>query len=484
MTRFPFNLLPFIVAWMLCLLTIACIAAPPSYDASDPAVRPNIVIIYTDDMGYGDLSCYNAEDVQTSRLDRMADEGVRFTAFYNSSAACSPSRAALLTGSYHSRVSVRRVFPPHFPHGLHPDEITIADMLKPLGYATACIGKWHLGDAPNLMPNAQGFDYFYGIPVSHDYDHPHPDGLPLYENDRIVEHQLPDAYYTSRLTDKALQFIERHQDEPFLLYLAHPMPHVALAVTPPFEGVSQRGLYGDVMHEIDHNVGRIIDLLTELQLHERTLVIFLSDNGPWLSFGNHAGSTGGLRGGKRNTFEGGIRTPCILWGGMVQSGLVQDTPACAIDLLPTIAAMTGATVPDDRVIDGINIAALFHTGDDHPPVDPERPLIFYGDFNSNPLQSMRVGRWKLHLPHRTQKVDQVRHDGQRGTYRWRDVELSLYDLQTDPRETTDIKDEHPQVVARLLEIAERYRRELGDDITGHPPGPNVRPLGDAIAIPE
>ncbi|MEX2671237.1 MAG: sulfatase [Phycisphaeraceae bacterium] len=439
---------------------------------------PNIVLIYTDDMGFGELSSYNAEDLRTPRLDQMADEGVRFTNFYNSSSACSTSRGALLTGSYHQRLSVRTVFSPQSDRGLNPDEITLGDMLSEAGFTTAAIGKWHLGNAPNLRPNAQGFDLFYGIPVSHDYNYPDGKGMPFYENERIIDRQIPDELYTQRLTDRAITFIEDNRDDPFFVYLAYPMPHVPLAVTDRFKDRSQRGLYGDVMEELDHNVGRILDTLEEHDLDDNTIVLFLSDNGPWGSYGNHAGLTGGLRGGKRNTFEGGVRTPMIAWGpGHVRSGVVEDAPAMTIDLFPTFAHLAGGQIPDDRVVDGIDIRSLLLDGR-YPSVDPNRPLMFY-DYSSNRLFSMRMGPWKLHFPHRHQIVDREGHDGKRGSYRWENIGLSLYNLDDDPPETENLAGAHPEVVNQMQQIADQYRNDLGDALQDISPGPNVRPLGTA-----
>jgi arylsulfatase len=476
---------------LACLLSVVCVLALSNAGAATP---PNVVIIFADDMGYGDVGCYGARDLATPHLDRLAAEGVKFTRFYVSQPVCSASRASLLTGCYANRVSIYGALSPRAQVGLHPQEVTLAEVLKTRGYATAAIGKWHLGDQPEFLPTRQGFDTYFGLPYSNDMWPYHPEyadappdsprrkagypDLPLYENERVklapvtAEHQ---ARLTTWYTERAVQFIEQNRRRPFFLYLAHSMPHVPLFVSEKFKGRSGRGLYGDVIMEIDWSVGQILAALERHRLAERTLVIFTSDNGPWLSYGNHAGSAGGLREGKGTVWEGGVRVPCLMrWPGKIPAGTVCAQPAMTLDLLPTLARLAGAALPTNK-LDGKDIWPLMagHPG----AVSPQEAYYFY--YQQNELQALTSGPWKLILPHtyRTMEGQPPGRDGKPGPYR--NVKLAqpeLYHLEKDPAETTNVAAAHPEVMARLLALAERARAELGDALTGRQ-GTEVRPPG-------
>jgi len=440
--------------------------------------KPNIVMIYVDDMGYGDVSSFGATDLRTPNLDRMAARGMKLTHCYNSASACSPSRAALLTGCYHARLSIFTVFGPAVKIGLNPNEITIAELLRPQGYATGVIGKWHLGTPKDMMPNAQGFDWSYIIPVSHDYHaYDAEGGMPIYENDKIVDRVLwakPEkkhkedphnrdavSLYTSRVTEQAEKFITKHKDDTFFLYVAHPMPHVPIAATKPFVGTTKRGLYGDTMAELDAGIGRVLDKLKEEGIAENTIVVFASDNGPWLSKGKESGSAGPLRGGKRSVFDGGVRTPAIVyWPGRIKPG-VCDMPCAVMDFFATFAAIGGAKVPDDRVIDAVDLAPLLWPGEGKGHYDPERPIAIYL-YRGMSLGAMRRGKWKIVLPV-TGK---------------RPIPLSLFDMTVDPGESNNLAEKYPDVVKMLMKDVEAFQRDLGE-IRKYKPGPNVRPIGRA-----
>lgn len=478
----------------ICLIALLGCHATARANAAEPP-RPNIVIIYTDDMGYGDLSSFGATDLQTPHLDRLAKQGAKFTNFYNSSSACCTSRAALLTGAYHQRVGMRMIGPDKTV-GLHHEEVTLAEMLKEAGYQTAMVGKWHVGHTTNMMPWAQGFDRFFGIPVSHDYGNGgknFPKGIPTYNKEPgqpftvdhlINENDLPEvAQYTERFTDKAIQHIrERDKDQPLFLYVAQPMPHITIAVTPPFKGVSERGLYGDTMVELDANIGRLIKTLEDEGIAESTLVIFATDNGPWLSMGINAGDTAGLREGKRTVFDGGVRTPGIFyWPGTIKAGQVVDTPAAVMDLYPTLANLAGGKLPE-RTIDGVDIASLFLDNADSA-YDPDRPLAFYA-FYSNAMHAIRSGKWKLVFPHR---YEMVVRDAQRRVLkvdRKATTPLALFDMTTDPGETDNLADKHPEIVAKLTEMANAIRKDIGDGATKTPAQGDVRKMvnGELLTV--
>ncbi|MBI5384289.1 MAG: sulfatase [Verrucomicrobia bacterium] len=446
---------------------------------------PNVVLIFCDDMAYADVGCFGAKGWTTPNLDRMAAEGIRLTRFYVAQPVCSASRAALLTGCYSSRVSIQGALGPQAKIGLHPDEVTLAEVMKQAGYATGMAGKWHLGRPVPLLPTHQGFDEYFGLPYSNDMWPRHPEAkagtyppLPLIEGDRVLKDGLThedQAQLTTQYTERAVKFIERHKDHPFFLYVAHNMPHVPLHVSAKFKGKSAQGLYGDVIMEIDWSVGEILGALKRHGLDERTLVIFTSDNGPWLSYGRHAGNAGPLREGKGTCWEGGLREPFIArWPGRVKAGSVAHEPAMTIDLLPTLAKLAGADLPKHR-IDGLDIWTIL-SGDPKAKC-PHEAFYFY--FQDNQLQALTSGRWKLMLPHtfRTMTGQPEGHDGTPGKYRLSKIEKAeLYDLDADIGEKTNVADKNPEVVARLLALAEKAREDLGDSLTQRK-GSGVRPPG-------
>jgi len=449
---------------------------------------PNIVIIFTDDQGYSDVGCFDARGFKTPHLDQMAGDGMRFTSFYVSQAVCSASRAALLTGCYSNRVSILGALGPRAKQGINSDEQTIAEVLKQRGYTTGVFGKWHLGHHRQFLPLQHGFDEYLGLPYSNDmwpigYDgkpaqsgnkakHPFP---PLIDgNETVAEiRTLKDQdTLTTRYTERAVKFIEKNKDHPFFLYLPHSMPHVPLGVSDKFRGQSAQGMYGDVMMEIDWSVGQVLGALEKHNLQNDTLVIFTSDNGPWLNFGNHAGSALPLREGKGTMFEGGARVPCIMrWPGHIPQGTVCDKMAATIDLLPTIAAITSTTLPKNK-IDGVNILPLMHDDKDANPRD--HYFYYYG----KQLRCVRQGDWKLHFPHTHRSYVGVEpgQDGLNGPTTQGKTSLELYNLKNDISETTDVADQYPDIVARLQTLAEKARYELGDALTdsiGH----EIRPPG-------
>jgi arylsulfatase len=441
---------------------------------------PNVVLVYIDDMGYGDLGITGAVGYKTPNMDQMAREGMFFSQYYSPQAVCTASRAGVMTGSYPNRVGLSGALNHTSKIGLHPDEETIADILHARGYATAAYGKWHLGHLPEFLPRKQGFDEFYGIPYSNDMWPNHPTSknfypeLPMIENETVVELNPDQRQFTTVFTEKSLDFIERNKDNSFFLYLAHPMPHVPLFVSEKFEGKSEQGLYGDVIMELDWSIGEIRNKLKELDLEENTLVIVTSDNGPWINYGNHAGSTGGLREGKGTSFEGGQRVPALMsWKGQIPEGTVCNNLASSIDLLPTIAALTGST-PPAKQIDGIDISALLR-GDFSQ--HPRESFLYY--YRRNSLEAVRKGNWKLVFPHpgRTYEGFSPGRDGQPGVaYENHFFEGGLYDLRRDPGERYNMRGYYPEVEAELLEIAAAAREDLGDDLTNSP-GKNRREPG-------
>ncbi len=459
---------------------------------SDPL--PNIVLIFIDDMGWGDVGVFGAEGYETPNLDRLAAEGMRFTDFYASQAVCSASRAALMTGCYSERVSILGALGPGARIGLHPEETTIAEMLKPLGYATGIVGKWHLGSLEEFLPLQHGFDEYLGIPYSNDmwpigYDGKPATGgnkanhptLPLIDGNEVVAHieNLEDQdTLTTLYTERAVDFIGRNHRRPFFLYVPHSMVHVPLGVSEKFRGQSEQGMFGDVMMEVDWSVGEIMKELERHRLTDNTLVIFTSDNGPWLNFGNHAGSTGGFREGKGTAFEGGPRVPAIMrWPGRIEAGTVSDRMAATIDILPTLAAITGASLPE-RTIDGVDILPLL---DGVTDADPRNQFWFY---YGRELRGVREGRWKRVYQHRTRSYVGVEPgmDGLPGPYANPTVPDALYDLENDPAETTDVSAAHPEIVRRLDALAETARATLGDRLTDRT-GSEVRPPGRREAEP-
>jgi len=442
---------------------------------------PNFIIIFTDDQGYNDVGCFGSRLIQTPRLDRMAAEGMKFTDFYVAAAVCTPSRAALMTGCYPPRVGMgtipaedgrkdafHDVLFPWMTYGLHPDEVTMAELLKDLGYATACVGKWHLGHLPPFLPTRQGFDSYFGIPYSNDMD-----PTVLLRDEAVVEDAADQASLTERYTQEALGFIRENAARPFFLYLAHTMPHVPLHVSERFRGTSAGGLYGDVIECIDWSVGQILDALAEHGVDERTLVVFTSDNGPWLVRGELAGNASPLRAGKGTTYEGGMRVPCIMrWPGHIPAGTVCRELATAMDLLPTFARLAGGAPPQDRIIDGKDIRPLL-TGEPGA-VSPHDAFYYY---ENNTLNAVRRGPWKLKFETTLRDEDKYRWPG-RDDVKFRPA---LYNLDTDPGEQKSVYKDHRDVVEELEALADRAREDIGDART-ETVGKNVRRIGRAEGV--
>lgn len=450
------------------------------------AERPNVIIFFMDDMGYGDLSVNGALGYKTPNLDRMAAEGTRFTNFLAAQAVCSASRAALMTGCYPNRIGISGALGPNAKIGLNPEEETIADLLKAKGYATGIFGKWHLGHHKEFLPLQQGFDEFYGVPYSHDMWPLHPSSTPqkaaypqLYMiagNDPVKEIKTLDdvAQITTEVTEHAVSFIRDHKKDPFFMYVPHPLPHVPLAVSAKFKGKSDRGVFGDVLMEIDWSIGEILTELKAQNLDKNTLVIFTSDNGPWLNYGNHAGSTGGFREGKGNSYEGGQRVPCIMrWPEVIPAGRVCNKLVSTIDLLPTIAGLTGAAQPKKH-IDGVDIGLLLK-GDESQT--PRTDFLYY--YRKNNLEAVRRGDWKLVLAHPGRSYEEFvpGMDGKPGKVNENhEFPRALYDLGRDPGERYDVSALFPEVVASLEKLAEAARTDLGDDLQKRT-GNGTRPPG-------
>jgi len=421
------------------------------------AQKPNFVVIFMDDMGYGDLGCYGATKQQTPHLDQMAKEGTKLTSFY-AAPVCSVSRAQLLTGCYGVRVSVPGVYGPGSPQGLNPNETTIAEHLKKLGYATQCIGKWHVGDHPEFLPTKQGFDHYLGIPYSNDMQ-----GKPVGSDERVVpllrddkvERLLKDEDQRDIVeiyTQEAIQFIRAKKDQPFFLYLPHTAIHTPIYENKKFSGTSQNGRVGDWIQEVDDSTGRILAVLKELKLEENTLVVFTSDNGPWESQGKDAGSAGPLRGAKGSTWEGGIRVPTIArWPGKIPAGTSNDAVLGTIDLLPTLVSLAGGTVPAEPVIDGRDATSQFFGKSKDSPREAH-----YG-FHGYHLQTVRQGPWKLAITPQNEAMSRaVKEDAQGKQPR-------LYNLDEEIGEKTDVSSKHPEVVAKLSALAEAMKAEVAGD---------------------
>lgn len=424
---------------------------------------PNFIVIFCDDLGYGDVGAYGHPTIATPNLDRMASQGQRWTSFYTGASVCTPSRAALLTGRLPIRSGMcsngRRVLFPNSGGGLPQDEITIAEALKELGYTTACIGKWHLGHLSSYHPDRHGFDYFFGVPYSNDMDRVNdsPPGreafqeprseywnLPLYRNRTLLERPADQNILTRRYTEEAVSFIESHRESPFLLYLAHSMVHVPLFRSPEFADTSRRGLYGDVMEELDWSAGEIIAALTRLGLDQNTLVVFTSDNGPWLTYDQQGGSAGLLHYGKGSTWEGGMRVPGIFWGpGMVKPGVIMD-PGTTMDLLPTFLEMAGGFPPSERILDGISLAETITSKASGP-----RDTVFY--YRGEELWAVRKGSFKAHFKTRSGY-------GRDETITWDPPRL--HNLEVDPSEKYNIADSHPEIVSGIERLAEEHRQEI------------------------
>jgi len=449
-----------------CMAASSFASGATLYAAETPAKNPNFVIIFCDDLGYGDVGCYGHPTIRTPNIDRMAVEGQRWTDFYVAASVCTPSRAALLTGRLPIRSGMsgdrRDVLFPDSAGGLPTSEITIAKALKPQGYTTACIGKWHLGHLPQFLPTSHGFDSYYGIPYSNDMDgtpghtrrrffEPKSEywNVPLMRDEKIIERPTNQNTITKRYTEEAVRFIERNKDRPFFLYLAHTMPHVPLFASGAFDGKSRRGRYGDAVEELDWSVGQVLDALRREGIASNTFVVFTSDNGPWLIFDQLGGSAGLLREGKGSTWEGGVREPCIMWWpGTIRPAVINEIGS-TMDLFPTILRLAGADIPTDRVLDGYDLRPVL-TGKGPSP----RDTVLY--YRRSELYAVRKGPYKAHFTTRSGYGPDkpVSHDPP-----------LLYHLGQDPSEKNDIAAAHPDALADIRKIVEEHRRTLapGED---------------------
>lgn len=462
------------------------------------ASTPNVVVIFIDDMGYGDIGPFGAKEVPTPHLDRMANEGRKFTDFIVPTAVCSASRVALLTGCIHERVGIRGALGPQAKIGISSSETTLAEICKSKGYATACFGKWHLGHHPVFLPTRHGFDVYYGLPYSNDMWPFHPEDvasrkanparkpnypdLPMFEGDKIVDAEVTaddQKKMTREYTQRAVEFIKTNSQKPFFLYLPHNMVHVPLYSSEEFEGKGG-GPFADAVREVDWSVGEILKTLDELRLSESTLVVFTSDNGPWLSYGSHAGSAGPLREGKGTSWEGGIRVPAIMrWPGKIAAGTQTDELMSTIDLLPTVASLIGATLPTHK-IDGKDQSQLLlerESGESSQPHKSDRTIpIYYAD---GQLQALRSDRWKMVFPHTYRSLGgrTGKSDGTPIAYKNEVVqEVELYDLDADIGETTNVISANPEIAKWLQEEADAWRSDLGDSLKKIQ-GNGVRPVG-------
>lgn len=474
---------------MRIFLSLFLLGLATSAVAADPTDRPpNVVLLFVDDLAYGDLGCYGSKMIRTPNIDRLAKQGGKFTDFYVTQAVCTASRASLMTGCYANRVSMSGALNHLSRHGIGEGEKLISEMFKEQGYATAAYGKWHLGTLPRFFPTRRGFDEWVGIPYSNDNGPLHPTmpklpPLPFYKNDKVIETDPDQSLFTRRLTEHAVDFIGRNKDKPFFLYVPHIMPHVPIFASEKFKGRSGQGLYADVVEEIDWGVGEVMAALEEHGLEENTLLVMFSDNGPFLSYGNHAGNAGPLREGKLTTFEGGVRMPFIArWPGKIQAGTVCSEVATSMDLLPTCAALIGGKL-SDNTIDGHDIRPLLFG--EEGAKSPYEAFYYYA---GTELQAVRSGKWKLHLDHpyltvagepgrdgkpanlANMKPESLTLSGIEGIasrhgYRVESIKQSLFDLEADIGETRDVSAAHPEVVKKLLALAEKAREELGDSLT-------------------
>jgi len=431
------------------MLAGAALPAPAQKQTS----RPNIVIILADDLGYGDLGCYGHPTIRTPNLDRMAQEGARFTQFYSAAPVCTPSRVALMIGRLPGRSGLTRVLGPQAKGGLSANEITIAEALKPLGYSTACVGKWHLGHRPEFLPTRHGFDSYFGIPYSNDMspktNPTYKTGplTPLIRDDKVVEEEPDQNFLTQRYTEEATKFIRSSAKagKPFFLYLPHTFPHVPLHASPKFRGKSPRGLYGDVVEELDWSVGEVLKTLREAGADRNTLVVFSSDNGPWLIKKQDGGSAGLLREGKASTWEGGMREPFLArWPGRIPAGVVTQAFGTLMDLFPTCVTISGAKMPADREYDGADLSPVLFENS-----AGREPLHFY--YNAEDLRAVRKGPWKLHL--------ETNEPATGGGLSKHEPPL-LYNLTVDPSEKYDVAAENPAVVSDLLGLIEQHKKTM------------------------
>lgn len=431
----------------------------------------NIILVNLDDVGYGDFSCNGAYGYKTPQIDLLAAQGVRFTHFLAAQPISGASRAGLLTGCYPNRIGFAGAPGPDSNYGIHPDEMTLGEVLKQKGYSTAIFGKWHLGSQHAFLPLQNGFDEYYGLPYSNDMWPFHPQqgeifnfpDLPTYDGNEVVGYNTDQSCFTTDYTTRSIQFIQKNKNKPFFLYLAHSMPHVPLAVSDKFKGKSEQGLFGDVMMEIDWSIGEVWKTVKELGLEEQTLIVITSDNGPWANYGNHAGSAGGLREAKATTFDGGNRIPCIMyWKGHTQAGTICNKLASNIDLLPTFAEIAEAPLPP-RKIDGVSILSLIE-GDEQ--ANPRESFVYY--YNRNDLEAVTDGEFKLVFPHKyvTYGAYAPGNDGKPGNLATVELRASeLYDLRRDPGERYNVLHQYPERAAKLMKIADEKRKELGDNLT-------------------
>ena len=447
-----------------------CSNASPRVGKSRKTKSPNFVVISCDDLGYGDIGCFGSKKHRTPNIDKMAAEGMRFTGFYVTSGVCTPSRSSLMTGCYPRRVNMHQsargewVLFPVAKKGLNPEEITIAEVLKGRGYATACVGKWHLGDQPQFLPTKQGFDYYFGIPYSNDMgsrQRKQNPPLPLMRNEKVIEAPADQNTLTKRYTEEVVKFIKKNKARPFFVYLPHTMPHNPVHSSEAFRGKSANGGFGDCVEEIDWSTGQILQALKELGIDDNTLVVFTSDNGAASRWG---GSNLPLSGFKGSTMEGGMREPCVMrWPGKIPAGTSCDELACTMDLLPTFAKLAGTEAPGDRVIDGKDIRALM-AGEEGAESPHEAFYYYFRD----QLQAVRSGKWKLHLSRKTRP---------RNNKPAQTIPAKLYDLKADIAEKNNVFDKHPDIVKRLEALAQKAREDLGD---GQREGANQRPAGLAV----
>jgi arylsulfatase len=456
----------------LALVAFMALPACHSFLTADVESPPNVVIIFVDDMGYSDVGVYGAQGIKTPHLDQMAADGMRFTDFYVTQPVCTASRLGLMTGCYPNRLGMHGAIGPSVKYGIHSDEFTLAELCKSRGFNTAAFGKWHLGHHSQFLPQQHGFDEYAGIPYSNDMWPKHPESpnawpvLPFIEGSETVSTVEEQSWFTEYFTARSEDFIARSvkEEKPFFLYLAHPMPHVPLYASSKFTGSSESGLYGDVIQEIDSSVGRVLSKLDELGVGQNTLVIFSSDNGPWLSYGEHSGTCRPLREGKGTTFEGGIRVPFIAkLPGRIPRGSVCAEPVMTIDVLPTLAQLLAVPLPN-RSIDGLNILPLLLAQPDAK--SPHEALYFY--YGVNQLQAVRCGDWKLHFPHgyRSMVNREPGVGGIPGKYGYSvKTGLELYNLREDISESRDLADQNPKVVAHLTALADVMRGKLGDELT-------------------
>lgn len=427
----------------LSLLALLLLSCGENKEVSKSPELPNIVFIFTDDLGYGDIGSFGATDIATPNIDRIAAEGIKFTSFLSASPVCSPSRAGLLTGRMPQRLGINAVFFPDSFTGMDPEEITIAEVLKAKGYRTGIVGKWHLGHMEKYLPLNQGFDEYFGIPYSNDMA-----SVVYMRGNEVEEFDVDQRYTTKTYTEESLKFIDSSEGKPFFLYLAHNMPHVPIYASPEFEGKSQRGLYGDVIQEIDWSVGEVLKKLEEKGILENTLIVFSSDNGPWLVMEDQGGSAGSLREGKQFTFEGGVRVPTVaMWKGKIDPGQVYEDLATQMDWFPTFCKLVGAEIPQDREIDGKDLSSvLFENG-----MREGDEFIYY---MLSDQRGYRQGDWKIKRPFGG-------FAGSRGMKKVDAHDTLLFNLKTDPGETTNLAKDNPEKTAQMMRAMELAVKQLG-----------------------